>query len=1071
MQREDPQGPAHSDMVHIRSAIVAPAASRTDVSAEKNAPVHGSLNRGTEASAGRVVEATVTTSSTPGRGITGAVQRAVASPATPSMHAGAASTTLRHTPPGAAQQVTAPGGIAATGGQGKPMVRTAMHPVNPPAAAVSDSRGTRVTTTSAPAPSSVHPAEVAVKTGFEPLEATNATDREALPVSRMQPVLKTSRTDSIIDPVTATVANASAQSLRAGNGLGLARHGVEAGAPRQSRSTNAELTTAEQTTPDTVAAISSRTAHNPLPTDPGGTKTTVESPAGTAPLDPQTGLAARNYAGQQVAIPAPNNAIGDVAREVKPVGSDPAAPRLSTSVGFAAPTTPQPTDSAASIVSVTRTGALPVAHAEFATGVAGREGQDNLRQFVANGDESWRSSAARPPLSAPRADFSTAWIAAGQTAPSLTQLSASMGSPASSGVQLRETALRVEAPSRLGASEAGGSDAIAQTTVDSRAAGQPGNRASTPTSPAISVVDRWVTSSQRQADATGIVASPVASRPATLANRDGDGTPDLSGHAIAPAAPPFSSTVRSSAGNAPPVHAMQQTDGRNPVDNASASTTGRPEDSHGDAGSLAPAPESAPIQLASPLSPQLTRHDDSALRAPAQAAVSEGSTGSSANPASAAVSQPDADAPASSPQAAAPMPADAANTIVSVIADGRSQAQDGTFSEPGARDRLAMTDIQNSLPQTWPAAINLESGTTTPDAAPHALPAHAWAEAVAVHAATVVPKPLTQPVAQASTGSDKPAPVAASAKQNNEPGPVVVTAPAVRVQPQALPIATALASLASAIPMVPAADNSNAGNRDATSTATPANAGLVSAGGKATSRPAGDLTAPADSAQHSTQSDAQPSLSTSSDAAHATDSAPRPAEASVPPAQTVAVQAAIATAPAAHQNAAAPATTSRAAVQQDAPIPPQADRVETAGAQTINTARLMQTVSETEMHVGMRTAEFGDISIRTTVSEQQLVAQIAVDHGGLGQAISAHISTMQSKLGEDSGLQTSIEVRHMGSSLSGEAGQSSQREQRAFNHAARAEMVPQAAEEMTAAGLGLGGMAAVGDGSRLDIRA
>jgi len=121
----------------------------------------------------------------------------------------------------------------------------------------------------------------------------------------------------------------------------------------------------------------------------------------------------------------------------------------------------------------------------------------------------------------------------------------------------------------------------------------------------------------------------------------------------------------------------------------------------------------------------------------------------------------------------------------------------------------------------------------------------------------------------------------------------------------------------------------------------------------------------------------------------------------------------------------------------------------------------------------MRTAEFGDISIRTSVSAQQLVAQIAVDHGGLGQAISAHISTMQSKLGEDSGLQTSIEVRHLGSSLSGETGQSSQREQRAFNYGGSAESASQTTEEASGPGMGigLGAMAAVGDGSRLDIRA
>jgi hypothetical protein len=155
--------------------------------------------------------------------------------------------------------------------------------------------------------------------------------------------------------------------------------------------------------------------------------------------------------------------------------------------------------------------------------------------------------------------------------------------------------------------------------------------------------------------------------------------------------------------------------------------------------------------------------------------------------------------------------------------------------------------------------------------------------------------------------------------------------------------------------------------------------------------------------------------------------------------------------------------------QQDVPASIHTEGGEAVTASSINSAKLMQTMSETEMHVGMRSAEFGDISIRTSISQQQLVTQISLDHSDLSQAISAHVSTMQTKLGEDFGLHASIEVHNLGSSLSGEQGQSSPREQRAFTPSTRIESALVAPEEQTVRSLGA--LAAAGNGNRLDIRA
>jgi hypothetical protein len=115
----------------------------------------------------------------------------------------------------------------------------------------------------------------------------------------------------------------------------------------------------------------------------------------------------------------------------------------------------------------------------------------------------------------------------------------------------------------------------------------------------------------------------------------------------------------------------------------------------------------------------------------------------------------------------------------------------------------------------------------------------------------------------------------------------------------------------------------------------------------------------------------------------------------------------------------------------------QLERTGSAAAGGINTARLVQTISESEMRVGMRSTEFGDISIRTSVSQQQLTAQISVDHSELGSAISAHLPSLQSKLGSDFGLHASIEVNQLGGSATGANGQSSHQ-----NHKMTSQPVP-----------------------------
>ena len=134
----------------------------------------------------------------------------------------------------------------------------------------------------------------------------------------------------------------------------------------------------------------------------------------------------------------------------------------------------------------------------------------------------------------------------------------------------------------------------------------------------------------------------------------------------------------------------------------------------------------------------------------------------------------------------------------------------------------------------------------------------------------------------------------------------------------------------------------------------------------------------------------------------------------------------------------------------------------------INTARLIQSMSESEMCVGMHSVEFGEISVRTSVSQQQLLAQISTEHVDLGAAISAHIPWTQEKLGSDYGLHASIQVNHGGASFSDQPGQSSQRDPRATVLALEpvSSVVPAEIERLAARV-----SPTIGDGYRLDIRA
>ena len=116
---------------------------------------------------------------------------------------------------------------------------------------------------------------------------------------------------------------------------------------------------------------------------------------------------------------------------------------------------------------------------------------------------------------------------------------------------------------------------------------------------------------------------------------------------------------------------------------------------------------------------------------------------------------------------------------------------------------------------------------------------------------------------------------------------------------------------------------------------------------------------------------------------------PAPPQTNLPPASVTLPAAATPSAPAALADASA-----------DSPV--------LAGA---SSAQLIQSAGQTEMRLGMRSAEFGNISISTSVSHQAISAQIALDHSELGRALAMHLPAIEEKLGSAYGLHARVEVR------------------------------------------------------------
>jgi hypothetical protein len=119
--------------------------------------------------------------------------------------------------------------------------------------------------------------------------------------------------------------------------------------------------------------------------------------------------------------------------------------------------------------------------------------------------------------------------------------------------------------------------------------------------------------------------------------------------------------------------------------------------------------------------------------------------------------------------------------------------------------------------------------------------------------------------------------------------------------------------------------------------------------------------------------------------------------------------------------AAAKQATDAQAAASGAPTELPATQVAQGGA--INAARVLETMNGTEMRVGIHSADFGSVSIAATMSPSGVAAQIALEHGALGQALSTHFAAIEEKLGATLGVHARVEMQDTGSTAIGGNGE------------------------------------------------
>ena len=352
-------------------------------------------------------------------------------------------------------------------------------------------------------------------------------------------------------------------------------------------------------------------------------------------------------------------------------------------------------------------------------------------------------------------------------------------------------------------------------------------------------------------------------------------------------------------------------------------------------------------------------------------------------------------------------------SIQSAISNNASNALCSTASNRVQNDANAMTNtvrsaihntpgttFQNSIPNVVPNAISGVSPNTPLNADTAPVPRDALSPSASGDAAST-PRMVAseQPAASASTpdqnglATDLSAPIAT-------PGQLVVQIQ----QSGGLPAASqdgvpGLNSTSAERPSLPSPINGTKVGKDFTSKTTGLKPQASSTSDPSATQPSSQGVSPSRDPSHEAESPPGQGTATTQInlANHAVASTAHALNAVIaPPVQTPTI-----TDPAGHA-AVKPENDSPTSV----PLP-QAPPI-------INTARLIQSMGQSEMRVGMRSNEFGNISISTSSTRDLISAQISLDHSELAKALAAHLPEFQERLGTHQAVDVRIDLNGQG---------------------------------------------------------
>ena len=95
----------------------------------------------------------------------------------------------------------------------------------------------------------------------------------------------------------------------------------------------------------------------------------------------------------------------------------------------------------------------------------------------------------------------------------------------------------------------------------------------------------------------------------------------------------------------------------------------------------------------------------------------------------------------------------------------------------------------------------------------------------------------------------------------------------------------------------------------------------------------------------------------------------------------------------------------------------------------ITSAKLVQSMSQSEFRVGMQTQEFGNIDIRTSVARHMFSAQISVEHSDVAKSMTADLPALYHKLADQQVPVASIVIQGQSFATSSGLAQDSQQPQ------------------------------------------